>query len=144
MTMTDLVREYLQLVEREQWGEQASAPIQAELFRMIRPGLVEQMGLERLSEEDSRRQAVERLLDAIEAHLATPARSYQEFKEGLQPLLREAGQMAGPRPDGSGAFMPPHCWLLQALGRLPREDSPMAVEVVGHGLHASILKRRAE
>lgn len=145
MTMTDLVREYLQLVEREQWGEKAAAPIQAGLFRMIRPGLIEQMGLTVLPQKDSRRQAVERLLDAIEAHLATPAPSYEEFKEGLQPLLREGGQMSGPRPDGSGAFMPPHCWLLHALGRLPpQEDSLMGVEVVGHGLHASMLKPRTE
>jgi hypothetical protein len=145
MTMTDLVREYLQLVEREKWGEKAAAPLQARLFRMIRPGLIEQMGLARLPQEDSRRQAVEQLLEAIETHLATPARSCEEFEEGLQPLLRKAGQMSGPRPDGSGAFMPPHGWLLHALGRLPpREAGLMGLEVVGYGLHADMLKRRAE
>jgi len=142
MTMADLVREYVQLVPRETWGEQEAAPIQARLFRMIRLGMITQVGLGRTTAGDPRRQAVDRLLDAFEVYLATPAASYQAFREGLGPLLREAAAIAGPRPDGTGAFMPPHCWLLHALGRLPQAGSVMGVEVVGYGLHNDILERR--
>jgi hypothetical protein len=140
MTMTDLIEEFLQIVPRQRWGEAVAAPVQAALFKEVRKGLIEGMALHQLPDDEPRRQAAEALLDNIQSRLGKPATTYQAFCEGLEPLLREANRMSGPRPDGSGVFMPPHAFLLHALGRIRNEGCVMGLEVVGYGCHASILK----
>lgn len=144
INMREMIEEFLQIVPREEWGEQMAAPIQAALLKLVRQGLIEEMALDQCPANDLKRQAIERLLDKIEARIRIPAANYKAFRDGLGPLLEEVGRTSGPRPDGSGVFMPPHAWLLHALGRISNEGCVMGLEVVGHGLHASILKLRTE
>lgn len=139
-TVADMVEHFVRdHIPRRELGEQ-SAPAQAQLLEMVRPGLMEAMGLDRLPPTDPSRVAVESLFDAITAYVGTPAEDYAAFRRGLEPLLQRARQLTGPRPDGSGAFMPPHAWLLHALGRADNTGGVLGVEIVGHGLHASLLR----
>ena len=138
LTITNMLEEFLQLVPRDRLGEDV-APIQAAMLDKVRPGLLEQMGLDLLPEDDPKRVAIDRLLDALRECIGGTYGSYEEFRTALAPLLGRARQVSGPRPDGAGAFMPPHAWLLHALGRLDNTGCLLGVEVVGHGFHASLL-----
>lgn len=149
MTLTSMVEEFISSMATRDLGRpltaaeaQSYATKQSELFRGARPGIAEIVGLDAMPAGDPRRQGLEALLNGIQAVLATPFTDYAQFRATLDPLMAQAAQVSGPRPNGMGAFMPPSAWLLHALDRADNTGGVMGVEVVGHGLHASLLNKK--
>ena len=149
MTLTTMVEEFVSSMASRDLGRtlteteaRSFATKQAELFKGARPGIAEMVGLDRMPEGDPRRAGLEALLNGIQAVVATPFTEYAQFRAQLDPLLAQAAQVTGPRPNGTGAFMPPSAFLLHALGRADNTGGVMGLEVVGHGLHASMLNKK--
>lgn len=147
MTLASMIEEFIkEHVPRNR--DQALSPqeaatlaaAQAALYTSAKPGILESLGMGQKPATDPQRQAIEGLMTQIGQVIATPYTDYAELRRNLEPLLKQAAQVTGPRPNGTGAFMPPHAWLLHALGKLDNNGGLMGVEVVGHGLHTSILK----
>jgi hypothetical protein len=149
-TLTGLVEEFIQGMATRDLGRtltpdeaKAYALKQTEMFKGARPGIAEIVGLDAMPAGDPKRLGLEALLDGIQKVLEQPFTEYAQFRAALDPLLAKASEVSGPRPNGMGAFFPPHGWLLHALGRADNSGALMGVEVVGHGLHASLLNEKA-
>lgn len=136
MTMADIVQHFLRThVPREQIGEQL-APVQGQLLQAMKPGLLENMAMDQLPEDDPRRQAVDRLFGALVEVVATPHEDYDAFQQQLAPLMQQARQITGPRDDsGTGYFVPPSLLHVVAQGKQP--GGLLGLQYVGHGIHAS-------
>ena len=148
-TVADIIECFVQeTVPREKMGEEL-APVQAEMLNRARPGLLQVVGMDVLSESDPKRQAVEQLYDQLVTVVGTKHGTYDAFREALRPLLASARKIANPRGDGTGAFMPPHCFMVRATDCI--EGGPhgphrgiLDWQYVGHGLHKNLLRREAD
>ncbi len=137
MTMADIVQQFLRThVPREHLGEQL-APVQGELLKQLKPGLLENMAMDGLPEEDPRRVAVDQLFNAMVEVVSTPYGSYEEFQQAIAPLLGQARQITGPRDDsGTGYFVPPSLYHIITQGK--HQGGLVGLEYIGHGLHTSV------
>lgn len=141
-TVADILEKFLQTtIPREQMGE-ALAPVQGEILRQARAGLFEATGIDQLAPEDPKRAAVEQLYDQLIGVVAQPHGSYGEFRAALAPLLLAARQVANPRGDGKGAFVPPSAFLSRATEAIEGRPTQglLGWQYVGHGMHPSTLK----
>ncbi|MBL8949654.1 MAG: hypothetical protein JNK82_02680 [Myxococcaceae bacterium] len=148
-TMPNLIEEFVASMATRDLGRTLTpdeakglAAAQTELFKGSRPGIVEAAGLNQMPSTDPRRVGIEALLDGIQGVLAQPFTEYAQFRAAIDPLLAKAGEVAGPRPNGAGAFFPPHGWLLHALNKAETKGGLIGMEIVGHGLHASHLNEK--
>jgi len=148
-TMPNLIEEFVASMATRDLGRTLTdveartlAGAQTKLFEGAKPGIIEAAGLNLLPATDPKRQGIEMLLNAIQQVLAQPFTEYSQFRAALDPLLAKAGEVAGPRPNGAGAFMPPHGWLLHALGKADNSGGLIGMEVVGHGIHASLMDEK--
>lgn len=136
MTMADLVEQFVRVfLPRERLGEK-TAPAQAQLLRLVKPGVLEAMALDRLSAEDPRRSAVSALYDRIVAAVGMPDLDYQSFRTRLQPLLEEARWLVVDA-SGEGLYVPPSLLHLAAQGQW--SGGLLRVRYVGHGMHYSLV-----
>lgn len=148
-TLTTIVEEFIASMATRDIGReltpaevaQVSAK-QAALFKGARAGIAEITGLDQMPPNDPKRLGLEALLNGIETVLGTPFPTYAQFRAALDPLVAQAAQVTGPRPNGTGAFMPPSAFLLHALGKADNSGAVMGLEVVGHGLHKSLLTEK--
>ncbi|HQK18669.1 MAG TPA: hypothetical protein PLJ27_14520 [Polyangiaceae bacterium] len=142
MTMADIVQHFMRThVPREQMGE-SLAPVQGQLLGLMRPGLLEAMGMDRLPSSDPRRQAVDALFDNMVQVVSTPYGSYAEFQQAIAPLMDQARAMTGPRDDsGTGLFVPPSLFHVVTQGKHNGGLLQLAYE--GHGLHVTQVKLKA-
>lgn len=136
MTMADIIQQFLRThVPREQLGEQL-APVQGQLLQAMYPGLLENMAMDQLPEDDPRRQAVDQLFGALVETVSQPYENYEAFQAAVAPLMLQARQVTGPRDDsGAGFFVPPSLFHVVAQGKQP--GGLIGLEYVGHGLHIS-------
>lgn len=140
LTMSDILDEFLRThIPREHFGE-ALAPAQAAVLAAMKPGLLEQMGLDELPESDPRRAAVDTLYAEIVEAVGKSYASYTEFRAALEPLLAQARAVTGPRGDsGVGLFVPPSLFHVAAQGK---RAGLLKFQYEGHGVHVSAVKRR--
>lgn len=156
MTMADLLEQFVKgHVVRDRGPDavltepeaKALAQAQGQLLRGTYDGLLEAMSLNEQPDEDDARKAaragVKALFDQVVAVVETPFLRYADFRAALAGPLEKARMASGPRPDGSGAFMPPHAFLLHGLKRMPNQGGLLGVEIVGHAMHESMLKPKA-
>ncbi len=148
-TMPSLIEEFIASMATRDLGRtltpgeaQLLAAEQNAMFEGAKPGIIEAAGLNQLPATDPRRQGIEALLNGISQVLQKPFTEYADFRAALDPLLAKASEVAGPRPNGAGAFFPPNGWLLHALGKAENKGGMLGVEIVGHGLHASLLHEK--
>lgn len=143
MTMSDMVRHFLRThVPRQRLGE-ALAPVQGAVLAKMKPGLFESMAMDRMPDDDPRKMAVSALFDEIVEVVSVPYGSYEEFLAAIEPLLRQARQVTGPREGdeiGEGLFFPPSGFHMVAQGR--QLGGLLGLGYEGHGAHASIVSRR--
>jgi len=138
MTMSDMMKYYLKFhIPREEYGERL-AKYQGALLAKMKPGVLEAVGMEQLSDNDPRKQAVVALFDKIQQIVATPYPSYEAFQQALAPYLKQAEKITGPRSDGVGLFTPPSLFHVVATGKHP--GGLLELDYVGHGYHYSMVK----
>jgi hypothetical protein len=139
MTMSDIIEHFLRThVPREQLGE-GIAPIQGAILKEMKDGLLESMQMREMPASDKRRMAVEDLFERIVAVVSKPCASYAEFRQEVEPLIREARRAPGPRGgDGAGLFTPPCLFHVVAQGKHP--GGLLGLEYVGHGIHFSAVR----
>jgi hypothetical protein len=138
LTMSDMIEDFMRLhIPREQLGE-SLAPAQGGLLAAMRPGLIEQMGMDQLPATDPKRIAVDGLYDKIVAAVGKSYGSYAEFRSAVEPLLGQARAITGPRGDtGEGLFVPPSLFHTAAQGK---HAGLLKFEYQGHGVHVSAVK----
>ncbi len=139
LTAADIIEEFVRThIPREKFGE-ALAPAQAAVLSAMKPGLLEQMGMNQLPAEDPRRVAVEQLYDGIVSAIGRQYASYGEFRAAVEPLLAQARQASGPRGDsGEGLFVPPSLFHVAAQGK---RAGLLSFQYEGHGVHVSAVTR---
>jgi hypothetical protein len=140
-TVADIVEQFvMRTVPREKMGE-GMAPVQAAMLQKAKPGLLEALKMDQLPETDPKRMAIEQLYGQLVQTVGTSHGSYAEFRGALKPLMMAAQQAVGPRDDGTGAFIPPHAYLVRATDAI--EGKPhqgvLGWQYLGHGLHESLL-----
>jgi hypothetical protein len=141
MTMSDIVRQFMRThLPREILGEQM-APVQGAVLAKMKPGLLEQMGMDQMPEDDPRRVAVEALFAQIVQVVSTPYENYAAFQAALEPYAAQAAQITGPRDSaGSGAFVPPSLYHVVAQGH--HDGGLLGIQYEGHGVHASATQKK--
>lgn len=141
MTMAGIVAAAMRLYfPRRELGE-SMAPVQAAVLAGMKEGLIEAMGLDLVPRADTRRQEVDQLFDQIVSVVARQYPSYDLFRQELDPLLRQADQVAGARPGsqpGDARVVPPCLFHLVSRGDHP--DGLLGLDYVGHGLHLSLMR----
>ena len=143
-TLADILERFIQeTVPREQHGE-SLAPVQSAILTKALPSLLDITGMSELHATDPKRMAVEALYSELINLVAKEYADYQEFRASLHPLLLKAKTITGPRDDGGGAFVPPHCFLVRATDCIEgRSDhGVLDWQYIGHGLHESVLVER--
>lgn len=143
MTMADIVEQFMRThVPREQMGEQL-APAQGQMLEMMKPGLLEAMGMDQIPAEDPRRQAVELLFAKLVETTGRPYGNYAEFRQALAPLMDQARTMTGPRDDsGTGLFVPPS--LLHVITQGKHTGGLIGLTYEGHGVAVQATKKKAD
>ncbi len=143
MTMADIVKEFMRThIPRQILGEEL-APVQAAVLGKMRPGLYETMGMDQMPEDHPARAAVDQLFDAMLQVVGTSYGSYDEFQQNLAPLMAQAQQLTGPRPDakpGEGLFVPPSLFHVAAQGTY---SGLLSMQYLGHGVHVQNVKKKA-
>jgi hypothetical protein len=136
MTMADIVESFMRLdFPRKEMGEDL-APYQAHTLVLMKPGLLQMMGLDPASPQAF---AVSRLYDEIVAVVGKKYDNYDSFRVAVNPLLQKARAMSGPLDSGQGLFTPP-CLFHLALKGMHPEGGLITLKYVGHGLHYSLIK----
>jgi len=140
MTMSDIVEQFMRThIPREILGEEL-APAQGAILAKMKPGLLEQMGMDQLPEDDPNRAAVSALYDQIVAAVSVPHENYEAFRASLEPLLLQARQITGPRGDtGEGLFVPPSLYHITAQGK--HNGGLMGLQYEGHGVHVTAVEK---
>ena len=140
MMTSDMVEQFVRThLPREILGE-ALAEAQAAALAELKPGLLEQLLLDDVPENNPNRIAAETLYDRLIQVLSTSYGSYNEFRADLKPLLRQARLISGPRSDtGAGLFVPPSLYHVIAQGQHP--GGLLRLQYVGHGIHQSMVQK---
>lgn len=140
MTMSDIVEQFMRThIPREQLGEQL-APAQGAILAKMKPGMLEQMGMDQLPEDDPNRMAVSALYDQMVAVVSTPYENYEAFRAEIEPLLLQARQITGPRGDtGEGLFVPPSLYHIVAQGK--HQGGLLGMQYEGHGVHVTAVEK---
>ncbi|MEZ0227826.1 MAG: hypothetical protein ACAI25_04320 [Planctomycetota bacterium] len=134
MTGGDIVQHFIRThIPRENasLGGEALAPAQAQILAAMKPQLFEAMNL---AADDPRRIPLEAAFGQILSVVGTSHDSYETFQKKLAPLLE-----AMRRALGDKLFIPPSLLHVVAQGKHP--GGLVGLEVVGHGLHYSVVKK---
>lgn len=141
-TLADILEQFIQRsIPRKQMGE-GVAPVQAGMLRHAMPRLLQVMNIDHLPESDPERQALLGLYEQLILAVEQSYSDYAVFRQSIHPLMIQARKFTSPRANGTGAFVPPHCFLLRATDSI-QGNSDQGVfdwQYLGHGMHASILK----
>jgi hypothetical protein len=129
--------------------EMYMAPIQAALLQNMKPGLYGQMDLIDKPGDTAgnairaqKRAQVDVVWNALVEKVKTPHKDYRSFRKALRPVLAQAKQITGPRPDafqGKGLFVPPSLFHLAAKFRT-RYAGSLDFKYHSHGLEFSMLR----
>ena len=138
----NMLEKYLQFsIPRDELGEEVAA-VQAAVLKECQPAVFTALGLKNLPDSDKKKIFAATLYEDIVKCVGTRHESYDSFREAISPLLDKAAEIASPRDDGFGAFIPPHCFLVRAAESIKgRTDIGLLKwQYMGHGLHESILQ----
>ncbi len=134
MTAGDIIQHFIRThIPREDryLGGEALAPAQAQVLAAMKPQIFEAMGL---AADDPRRIPLEAAFGQILAVVGTQHADYATFQEKLAPLLE-----AMRRAMGDKLFIPPS--LLHVVAQGKHGGGLIGLDVVGHGLHYSVVKK---
>ena len=142
MTAAHIVEHFLRLTfPRETMGEQI-APAQGGMLAKMKDGLLEQMGMDRLSAEDPKRMAVEALYGTIVEVVSKSYADYDTFRATVEPYLQQASAITGPRGEsGEGFYVPPS--LYHMVGQGKHNGGLLGVSYIGHGLHWTMVQPKS-
>ncbi len=140
LTSADIIDDFLRThLPRQILGE-GLAEAQAKVLEGMKPGLLDQMKIGEAA-IDPRRPVIDGVFAEIVKVVGTKHASYKAFRAALDPALRKARQISGPRGDsGEGLFVPPSLFHVAAQGR---KAGLLKFQYAGHGVHVSAVKKRA-
>lgn len=144
-TISDMVEEFIRAtLPREKLGEHL-ADEQKMVLEKAWPGILEATGIGALPPEHPAQAQVAQLKAGLLQVIGTEHESYAAFRGALKPLMMAARKITNPRGDGTGAFIPPHAYLVRATESMTGKpvDGVVGFEYAGHIMHQSALEPAA-
>ena len=131
---SDMIERYIQaVVPRNMLGEEEGSQFQKELVKKIKLPLFEMLNL-----PEKMRDKFESLFADLVSIIGIEYRSYEEFRDAIEPRLIEISKLAS--HDGK-AYIPPSLYLDELTkNQIGISNGIVRWEYVGHGIHKSVIK----